>query len=53
MKNIKNIIFDFDGVLIRNSDLLLETHRKTLGEFSDEDFKSLFDGNSISGFITI
>jgi phosphoglycolate phosphatase-like HAD superfamily hydrolase len=28
---IKNIIFDFDGVLVRNTDLLLETHQKYIG----------------------
>jgi len=46
MNNIKNIIFDFDGVLVRNSKLLLKTHRETLGEFSQENFENLFDGNT-------
>lgn len=47
--NIKNIVFDFDGVLVRNSELLLKTHRETLGTFSKDDFENLFDGNSIDG----
>ncbi len=46
MKNIKNIIFDFDGVLIKNTKILLETHRKTLGPFSEENFRKLFNGNT-------
>ncbi len=43
---IKNIIFDFDGVLVENSELLLKIHRDTLGWISDEEHLQVFDGNT-------
>lgn len=42
---IKNIIFDFDGVLMNSISLNKEIILEFVPEFSDEDFKVLFTGN--------
>ena len=44
---IKNIIFDFDGVLVENTNLLLETHRNHIGWISNEEYRELFDQNTM------
>ena len=44
-EQIKNIIFDFDGVLMNSISLNKEIILEFVPEFSDEDFKALFIGN--------
>lgn len=47
MKNIKNIIFDFDGVLLRNTKLMFKINQETLGDFTWDNFKDSFNGNTL------
>ena len=49
MQKIKNIIFDFDGILVDDIDLLLKVHNETLGVFSKKEQSELFKGNSPEG----
>ena len=43
-KEVRAIIFDFDGVIVDNYDVMYEISKKTYG-ISKEDHKKLFEGN--------
>ena len=44
---IKNIIFDFDGVLVKNIELMFKINQETLKKFTWENFIDGFDGNAL------
>ena len=47
MKKLENIVFDFDGVLVDNYDLVFKIFKKYDKKLTPENFLDIFNGNSM------